>query len=457
MLRQNRIRLLSVVLGLLVISSFSFAQGDSPVVIRWFVGLGTGINPEQIPLQEQIVADFNDTHDDIQLEVQFVDTDVAIDTLSTLIASGDAPDIVGPVGVEGSNAFADAWLDLQPLVDETGYDLTQFDEQAVDFYRVEGQGLVGLPFGVFPSFIAYNRALFDEADLNYPPEEFGAPYVMPDGTEVEWNIDTMTEIARLLTVDAEGYDATEAEFDRDDVVQYGYSGMFNSSRGQATLFGAGSVVDEDGNAQIPDEWDAAWRWYHDAIFGDQPFMPDAATAASDAWGSDNTFSSGKIAMANLHLWYPPCCLGTTVTEWGIGAVPAYDGTITAKLHADNFRILETTDHPAEAFEVLLYLTDERGTELLQVYGGMPARASEQAAFFESYAQNYSEDINWDVAIDALSYADIPSHESYMPSFAEADVRLNAFGNLYQSSADIDLDAEIATLRDDLQQIFDDAR
>jgi hypothetical protein len=31
--------------------------------------------------------------------------------------------------------------------------------------------------------IYYNRELFDEAGLNYPPQEFGALYVWNDGTE----------------------------------------------------------------------------------------------------------------------------------------------------------------------------------------------------------------------------------------------------------------------------------
>ena len=38
-----------------------------------------------------------------------------------------APDIVGPVGVGGADAFDGQWLDLAPLIESTGYDLSQFD------------------------------------------------------------------------------------------------------------------------------------------------------------------------------------------------------------------------------------------------------------------------------------------------------------------------------------------
>jgi len=153
-----------------ILSVGSFASAQDPVVINWYVGLGTGGNADQIEAQNKIVEEFNASHDDIELQLEIVDNALAYDTLKTKIAAGEAPDIVGPVGIRGANDFAGIWLDLQPLVDSTGYDLTQFPQSLVDFYRVEGEGLVGLPFAVYPQVFYYNRDLFDEAGLEYPPQ-----------------------------------------------------------------------------------------------------------------------------------------------------------------------------------------------------------------------------------------------------------------------------------------------
>lgn len=202
----------SLTLGALPISA------QSPVTITWFVGLGTGGQPEQIEAQNAVVAAFNASQSDIVLEVIYADNNVAPDTLSTLIASGDAPDIVGPVGNTGSNRFEGSFLDLEPLVESTGYDLSQYPEASVDFYRTD-DGLIGLPFATFPSFIWFRMPLFDEAGLNYPPQEYGAPYIMPDGSEVEWNWETLREIGKILTVDASGNDATMDGFNGDNIVQ----------------------------------------------------------------------------------------------------------------------------------------------------------------------------------------------------------------------------------------------
>ena len=53
-----------------------------------------------------------------------------------------------------------------------------------------------------------------------------------------------------------------------------------------------------------------------------------------------------------------------------------------------------------------------------------------------------------------AYADNPNHESWMPSFLETTDRYNEFWNFLANTPDADVDAEIETLREDLQGIFD---
>lgn len=189
------------------------APAGDKVQIRWFVGLGTGTDPAQVEVENKVVEEFNASHPNIELVLEVVAYDAARDTLSTEIASGNPPDIVGPVGVSGAEAFHGQWLDLTPLIQKTNYDLTQYDQGAVDFYKVGGEGQIGIPFAIFPSVLYYQRDMFDEAGLNYPPHKYGEKYKWPDGTEVEWNYDTLRELAMKLTVDENGKDATEEGFD----------------------------------------------------------------------------------------------------------------------------------------------------------------------------------------------------------------------------------------------------
>jgi multiple sugar transport system substrate-binding protein len=254
-------------------------------------------------------------------------------------------------------------------------------------------------------------------------------------------------------VDAKGYDATEPEFDPENIVQWGFTIQWSDPLGVPTLFGAGHVYDGQGNAVMPEHFRTAWKWIYDGIWKDH-FMPNDAQVGSDLLGAGNPFASGNVAMATTHLWYT-CCISDT--EWQAAAIPSYNGKVTAKLHADTFRILKTSKNPEAAFEVLTYLIGEASLDLLSVYGGMPARETDRTAFFEQLDQKYTQGVNWQVVMDSLNYPDIPSHESWMPNFNKAQDLLKNFVTLYGSTPGLDMDAELDKLVADLQAIFDEVK
>ena len=424
-------------------------EDAEPVEIRWFVGLGTGSDPEQVPLEEAVIDAFNASQDRIVLVAEFIDNSQAPDQLKTQVAAGDPPDIVGPVGQSGVNSFSGLFLDLEPYLG--GFDYSDFDEDSINAYRLEGEGLLGLPFAVFPSMIYYNRDLFDEAGLEYPPHKYGEPYADGDA----WTVEKMEELAMLLTVDANGNDATSPDFDPEDIVQFGYHTQWTDPRGHAAaLFGADNFIDADGNAKLSDRWRRAFNWYYEGMHV-KHFMPNSTYQNSDLLAAGNPFASGNVAMAHCHLWYT-CCI-EDVENWDMAVVPSYNdnGDVTVKLHADTFRIFKATKHPEEAVEVLLYLTGDGAADLLQIYGGMPGRQSMQEEFFAGMDEQFAQGVDWQVAVDGLPYPDVPNHESNLPNYDKAYDRIGAFQTLYETEAGLDIDAELDTLVADLQAIFDE--
>lgn len=439
------------------------AAASDKIKVRWFVGLGAGSDEGTFEPQQAVVDEFNASQDEIELVLEIIDNDVAYDTLATQIAAGNAPDIVGPVGIRGRDSFKGAWLDLQPLMDAANYDLSDFDPALVEFYQVQEEGQLGIPFGIFPSFMIYNFDLFDEAGLNYPPANYGEMYVWPDGTEAEWNMDTLKEVAMVLTVDSNGNDATSPDFDPESIVQFGFMNQWTDPRGIGTFFGPGSLLADDGEtAQIPEPWEAAWKWTYDGWWNSW-FIPNGPYGGADfLQGPGGPFSSGNLGMIHMHMWYvAPWALGGVPWDWNLGATPSYNGQVTSKMHADTFGIPKGSKNPEAAFEVLTFmLSEEIAPKLLTIYGGMPARLSLQDTYFDDYtATNFPEkdDINWDVVVASMEYADNPNHESWMPSFQETTDRYNEFWNYLANTPDLDVDAEIDALRDALQDIFDAAQ
>ena len=420
------------------------------VQIRWYIGLGAGGQPEQVPLEEEFVAKYNESQDKIELVMEVVQYDTAYDVLSTQLAAGEGPDIVGPVGVRALGTYGESWLDLTDLIAEYDYDLTDFNPALVDFYKDERYGQTALPFAVYPSVMWYNADLFDEAGLEYPPHEFGAPYA--DGDPWDW--EKVRELAMILTVDANGNDATSPDFDPANIVQWGLEFQWTDPRGEATYVGgANHVYDGASGAVIPDEWRAAWNWIYAGIWEDY-FIPNDAHRNSDLL-SAGQFGSGVVAMVPNNSWF--ICCYPQEANWNIAAIPTgLDGNITAKLHADTFAIMKGSKHPEEAFQVLMYMLGEGAPELLSIYGAQPARESLLETAQAQMAADHP-DLDLQVFLDALEYPDVPNHEAWMPGINEANDRIGAFQTLMRSTPGLDLDAEIDTLRDDLQAIFDAAQ
>ncbi len=432
------------------------------VEIRWFCCLGAGDNAEtQVPTEEAVVAAFNESHDDIELVLEVVDYDQAYDALAVQIAGGNPPDILGPVGGTGSAAFEGEWLDLTDLIESTGHDLTQYSEGSVEFYQVEGQGQVGLPFAIFPSMLYYQRSMFDEADLEYPPQAYGEPYVL-DGAEVEWNFDTLREVAKRLTVDINGADATSPDFDATQIEQYGYDPIFQDARAIGSYFGAGSLVADDGTtAQVPDPWRDAWTWHYENIWTEHITM-DLALRDAPEFGNGNPFNALRAAMALSHTWYT-CCANAVDEDnnpidpdWDVAVVPSNDGVTTANFNADTFRIWGETEHPEEAFTVLEYLIGDASQDLLGIYGGMPARTADQDQFFADLDERWTQGVNWQVARDGVEFADNPSFEAWMPNYQEAFASIVTFGDTMRTDGTLDIGPAIDDFTEELQAIFDAA-
>jgi len=433
--------------------------------VRWYVGLGTGTNSVQIPVEQEVVDDYNASQSKVQLILEIVPNASATDVLNTEIASGNGPDVIGPVGFAGSNAFHGQWLDLKSYVAKV--DTSIFNKNLLKLFETS-EGTVGLPFAVYPSAIFYNKAIFDAAGYNYPPAKYGDKYKMPDGTMVDWNWDTLAKVAQALTTDSAGKNSTEAGFDKNNIVNYGFTfGFENHVNYVGSFFGGGSLVAADGKtAQLPDTWKAAWQWTWNGLWGPNPYIPNNNYEQSLNNGG-NPFDGNHVAMIDNPVWYT-CCLGHVTTDgsdksagtWDIGAMPTYNGKVGGRIDADTFRIWKGTKNPQAAFDVMYYL-ETTGVQKLIIgsadkpapYGALPAITSDFAPWLAAKKVTFPNVQNWQLISDGLGYPDVPSAESYTPSFAEGWARGKTFYSLLISQP-IDLAKEEATFLSDMQAIFD---
>jgi multiple sugar transport system substrate-binding protein len=435
----------------------------APAALRWYCCLGTGEDPSQVPTENEVAAGFSTAFPGSTLKFEVTTYDAAPDTLSTQIAGGNSPDVVGPTGIGGLARFKGQWLDLAPSITKSNYDLSQFDPAAVDFYKSSDQGEIGIPFDVYPSMIWYKKDMFEEAGLDEPPHEYGAKYKL-NGAEVDWNYDTVKQIALKLTVDKNNKDATEAGFDKDHIVQYGFEPQRDDLRGLGAYWGPGNLTGPDGKTVvIPDAWKTAWKFYYDGIWKDHFIMSLPVWQSDEFGGGEYAFFSGKVAMSENFLW-TTYGVANAGTDWDLAAIPANGTTVTSPLNADTFAVLKGTKNPDAAFAALTYLLDESSDKLLQLYGGMPARPDKQDAFFEALDQSkddkgnikFPQGVDWQVAKDSVQYADNPNFEASMPKYNETLTILGKYLSKWGSTPGLNMDAEIDALQKEIQATWDSA-
>lgn len=415
-----------------------------PVTIQIFVGIGTGDAPEQVELHKALQEEFNSSHKDIQIEFLTTLNEEARTKFSTMLASGQAPDLVMPIGIEGVANFEDEWLDISHLVEEDNYDMSDFNAAPV-----KGESFFGLPIGIYPSALFYNVDLYDAAGVEYPPHEFGA-----EG----WTYDALVQKAQLLTLDANGNNATSPDFDPDNIVQFGWDGWdwFGSSdvimkfggnlKGISADYKTAELTGKSVENAYQFVYDTVWKYY---------VRPNGEQVGS--LFSDDPMSPGIVANWEIQSWieyaYPTW---NEAFNWDMAAIPSQNGIINAQADFDIFTITKSSKHPKEAWEVAKWLIEpEQMKRLAPSYGCIPSRKSLAEGWLAEKAELYPN-VDFQVLIDSMAYADFPiNHEGWTPAFNKV---VDAFGVVEETileSRDVDVKALLDAAQVEIQGYLDE--
>ncbi len=415
-----------------------------------FVGFGTGTDPDQVAAQEELAKKFNDSHDDIEMEFLIVPVEEARERFLAMVAGDNAPQLVGPHGISTIANFLDQWEDVTPYIEKDNYDMSDFYGPATTLNKYPDLN-AGLPLGLYPSFIFYNKDAFDAAGLEYPTHDYN---------DTSWNIEALREIAMQLTLDANDNTPNDADFDPATIKQWGYADTWADARGQLTMFGAPTegrpTTDDYKTATFNSpEWIWGAQWVHDGVHKDH-FIPDAAGQGAIDADTGDPFGGGHVAIWNSHTWYMSEGLNELPFKYDIAPVFFnQDGERIARIHADLFTMPKTAKNKDAAWEVMKWLVaPEQIVDVCKIYGCLPARQSAQEAYLNYMRERYP-DIDYDVIFTAIDYLDDPNHESWVPEWGKVNDTLNnALTTLY-TEPELDVQELMNTTNEDMQKILDE--
>jgi multiple sugar transport system substrate-binding protein len=415
-----------------------------------FVGMGTGTDPDQIDAQTILQERFNSTHDTIEIEFLIVPHEEAGTRFLAMVSGGTAPELVGPNGVQTAAEYFDVWADITPFIQAENFDTSDFYGPAVELNQYPDKN-TGLPLGLYPSFIFYNKDLFDAAGLPYPTHDFN---------DSSWTMDKLREYAMQLTLDANGNNATSPDFDPTNIVQWGYDDSWEGTRGVLAMWGAPNVgrpTNADYRTAVANspEWVYGLNWLSNGIWVDH-FIPDLA--GQEAYGAvaNDPFGSGVIAMFYCYTWFMAEGLVNLPFEYDIAPLPFnQNGERISRIDADNFTMSIGIENPQAAWEVMKWLTaPEQIVDVCLIYGCVPARQSVSDEYRQVLAERYPG-LDYDVIFKSIDYLDNPNHESYIPEWGRIEDALNNSLSLIYAGENKNAQEVLDQVNAEIQLILDE--
>lgn len=347
---MKRILATLLVLSMVFVMLFSvtaFADGEKVQITYAFWG-----NETEAAATQAILDEFNATNDHIEVKAEVIPWESYMETLNTRAMGGTLPDcaLMSEAGAlqwasqgmlaDISDMYADA--DAKPLRSAT------FTYEGNDVaYAVANNSLL----------LYYNKDMFDAAGVDYPPTT----------AEDAWTWDEFVETAKLLTLDANGNNATSADFDPNNIVQYGC--MVENLTWQLEVWArsnGGGFYNEDGTEVTIGEQAAidAIQAVADLYLVDH--VAPLSTGLTDD-GVSRSVIAGTVAMTTNGAWNIGTCLADAKNEglnYGIAVLPYMKEKVTIATGGPNV-VFSQGEHQAEAMEFLKwYSREENNWELI---------------------------------------------------------------------------------------------
>jgi len=348
-------KLFALVLCILVIAMFSACGGDGSgggdgeegntgLVKITYSFWGTPDEAKEVTASADM---FNSSQDKIKVEVISIPHDTYVQKLDTLATAGELPD-TGIMNEAGVLSLAKQGLlsdvsDMYEGAPSKPLDSVTFkDGDSPVAYSAANEVLI----------LYYNKKMFDDANLDYPP----------DSADKAWTWDQFVEVAKKLTLDKKGNTPADAGFDENNIVQYGC--MVENLTWQLEVWAksnGGGFFSPDGNTVTMSDAAAVDAIQKVAdLYLKHKVAPLSEGLTDD--GLQRSIIAGNVAMATGGTWNVGTCLASAVSDdgldYGVAVLPSMGQAVTICTGGPNV-VYSQTKHPEEAMEWLKWYAQEQ--------------------------------------------------------------------------------------------------
>lgn len=409
------------------------AAADEEVTLEYILW-----DANQLPAYEEVAEEFMEDNPNIEIDIVQMGWADYWDDLTRRLAVDDAPDVwTNHVAFFRDFAEREQMLALDDRIDDSErIDLDSFMPGLADLFVYDGT-TYGLPKDWDTVAVLYNREHLDDAGIDESEFE-----------NLTWNPDdggTMQEMMARLSVDENGNNGLDDDFDPDNVERYGFTMPFDgmSAWGQTQFahFAASlgwEFHDEDGEEFYYDEPEFVQtiQWMRDMT--DAGYMMPFA----DSEDVNELFVGGEASLTTDGSWMIGFYVDGLGDDVGFARLPEGPEGRNSMFNGLSDAIWAGTDHPEEAWKWVEFMATEEAQNIVAEHGVVfPAIES---------ATEKTLEVREEDGLDVTAFTDLAFEEDQThlhPIVANAtdidSIMQDAFERIWLEPADPDEELERA--------------
>ena len=374
----------------------------------------------EIDRLDQLLEIWKADHPNVTLDYTYCSGPDYPTKLQVWFSSGKAPDVIRMSrDILSPFASEDLFADLTPYLEASG-SAGCWDESLLDIFDFDGE-LLSLPYMYSNYVIAYNKDIFDEANLEYPTA---------DWTETEF-----VELAKTLT-SGEGPEKTYGMWFGGWVCE-----LVRALYGEPKMYDTENMVMQATNNE---KFKAAFQ-----LLGDlhkDGYCSNEVTKTTTTGG----FVTGKYAMAiaqtgDIASYQKQ--IGDNF-KWDIVELPiseTYDTRWNTNMRLQGFGMSKTTEHPELAYDLIEYMTTNYEVQKAVDEDGVGIPALTEYLESEEFKTNYGGGLAYNKEA-FVNMAKVGTSWEYAGIWADINDTLTSEFNAYITGA-----TDIDTALDNLQK------
>ncbi|MEA2586050.1 MAG: multiple sugar transport system substrate-binding protein [Thermomicrobiales bacterium] len=296
-------------------------------------------SPQEQEAVAQMCESFNEQHPNIEVRPQYVPNDGYTEKMTTMLAGGTPPDIAYMDAEQAFDwALQGKTLDLTPFVQADPESATLLPNTNYTYDNGTKTLSTSLAIGIMLTY--FNKKMFDEAGLAYPPSKVADAW--------QWN--DFVEVAKRLTKDRSGRDATDPAFDPDDIDVYGVNYQTWWGGYMPFVFSnGGDFASPDGMELWLNKPEAVEALQNIADLTYKHHVAPTPSQSSSMPATDILLRTGKLAMDLNGMWKVLDYSQYKDLDWSVGVLPYLKEPTTLRWGIPII-ISATVSDPAAAYE-----------------------------------------------------------------------------------------------------------